>query len=86
MVKRAAAAGFSTEDICRATLGWHWTAWGPMSEMWKGWIDAFEKWVADENSNVRAAAELGIEWATEFHENEKRNERHQDIYGLSPDT
>lgn len=58
------------------------TTWsGKESEMWQGWIDAFQAIRSDDDERVRRVAEHGIEMTSSSRERALREERAEETYG-----
>ena len=81
MAKTALDAGIAPKDVAaaplRAMLGWT----GNDSEMWKGWMEAFETIAADEDERIRQVATHGIAMAKAHRENALSEERAEETYG-----
>ena len=77
----ALEAGYSTEQIVKATLGYDdvWT--GPESNMWQGWIDDFEALAAHPDPRIREVGQTGAAKAGERKRAAAVSERREAVYG-----
>lgn len=72
--------GIGPRDVAAAAFR-SITVWrGKGSEMWKGWIEAFERMGGDNDERIRSVAQQGIEMANSNRDNALRQERAEETY------
>ena len=78
---RAMSAGYSPEDIVRATVG-HDSSWtGEVSNMGQSWINDFEPLTAHEDPRIRSVADIAITKIREYQATARKRERQEAVYG-----
>jgi hypothetical protein len=79
--KLALAAGFSADEVAYAAYGGILSWSGLQSVMWDGWAEQFAELCSHEDVGVRAAAEIGREYARQRRDRALEGERLEAIYG-----
>ena len=81
MALLALGKGLSVDDIVHATLGRSHFWSGPVSKMWAGWRQAFEKLLDDADGRIVRIGERGAEITGERERRELETERYGDVHG-----
>ena len=79
--KIAARQGWSPERIASAAVGSLWTAWGPESDLWAGWIADFESLGMMDDSDAKAISEAGVRMYSGRRDEALRHERREAVLG-----
>jgi len=75
-------AGYSPEEIARATLPHRWSWSGNESEMWNQWTSKFERLLDHPDPRIICVGQLGAERARARRDRAIEEERAEDVYGL----
>lgn len=75
-------AGYTPENIARATLPHSWSWSGRVSEMWGQWTRKFEKLMEHPDTRIVRIGELATETTRAWMEQAVEEERAKDVYGL----
>lgn len=77
----ALSAGYSVDDIVRATVH-HDSSWvGEISDMWQGWINDFEPLATHEDPRIRSVADLATRKIREYQITARKRERQEAVFG-----
>lgn len=80
--KVALDVGYAPEDIAGAIFssGWSWS--GNISDMWRCWIDRYDRLCSNNDPRIRKTGEIGKENASKELKRSLEEERRAAIYGL----
>lgn len=77
----ALSAGHQPQEIVDAAFGTGWSWSGEESDMWQGWIDAFEALGQHKDERLQVIARDGAERARRMRDDALKRERDEAVYG-----
>ncbi|MEC4686339.1 MAG: hypothetical protein VST71_11475 [Nitrospirota bacterium] len=76
-------AGYDPEDIAGAIFSYGWSYSGNISNMWKSWIERYERLCLNEDPRIRKIGEIGKTKAIKELERSLKKERREAVYGYA---